>query len=98
MKRHNWAIGQMWIGLVYPSEEAWRRGADGLAFAALKPEELAKSRALGKNVSALAIQVHTLGGEGAAAQGLAARGEVYGRLIATCTDCHRKVRKTAKTG
>jgi hypothetical protein len=97
MKRHQWAIEQMWIGLVYPSEEAWRRGADGLAFAALRPEELARDQAADKAVGALAIKVHTLGGEGAAAEGLAARGDVYGRLIATCQECHRRVRLAAKT-
>jgi hypothetical protein len=98
MKRHNWAIGQLWIGLVYPSEEAWRRGADGLAFAALKPDELTKNAALGKQISGLAIQVHTFGAEGAKAQGLAARGEVYGKLIGTCAGCHRKALKAGKTG
>jgi hypothetical protein len=96
MKRHNWAIDQMWAGLVYPAEDAWRRGADGLAFAALKPEELAKDQVLGRKVSALAIDVHTLGGEGAKAEGAARRAEVYGKLIATCTDCHRQLRKPGK--
>jgi hypothetical protein len=96
MKRHNWAIDQMWIGLVYPAEEAWRRGADSLAFAALKPEELAKDQALGRKVSALAIQVHTFGGEGAKAEGTVPRADVYGKLIATCTECHRQLRKASK--
>jgi cytochrome c553 len=98
MKRHNWAIDQMWIGLVYPAEDAWRRGADSLAFAALKPEELSKDQALGRKVSALAIQVHTLGADGAKAEGAAARAEVYGKLIATCTECHRQLRKPVTPG
>jgi hypothetical protein len=95
MKRHNWAIDQMWIGLVYPSEEAWRRGTDSMAFAALKPEELAKDPALGRKVSTLAVAVHTVAGEGAKAEGLFLRGDSYGRLISTCTECHRQLRKTA---
>jgi hypothetical protein len=98
MKRHSWAIEQMWIGLVYPSEEAWRRGADGLSFAALKPEAVTKNAVLAKQLTTLAMRVYTLGAEGARAQGLQVRGEVYGKLVATCMDCHRKAVKAGKTG
>jgi len=94
MLRHQWAINQMWIGLIYFSEDAWRRGADGLAFAALKPEQLTRDSAASRDVANLAIAVHTLGGQGAAAEGWFARAEVYGKLLGTCIGCHQRL-KTA---
>ncbi len=87
MQRHQWAIEQMWTGLVYPSEDAWRRGADALAFAALKPEEMGRPDA--KEVSELADRVHTLGARGAATPGWDDRAQVYGTLLGTCIRCHQ---------
>ena len=30
MKRHSWALDQLWQGLIGPSEESWQQGAQGL--------------------------------------------------------------------
>jgi len=91
MLRHQWAVEQMWAGLIYPSDEAWRRGADGLAFAALKPEELVRKPGAGDEVNKLAVQVHSLAGEGAAASSWDDRAQIYGKLLGTCIRCHRQL-------
>ena len=95
MLRHQWAIEQMWTGLIYPSEGAWRRGADALAFAALKPEQLVRDRgAATADIGKLAIQVHSLAAEGTAARSWDDRAQVYGKLLGTCIRCHQQLKVT----
>jgi hypothetical protein len=40
MIRHEWAVSQLWNGLVIPSDDAWKAGAIGLSEEPMSPELL----------------------------------------------------------
>jgi cytochrome c556 len=81
MAIHAAAEQAMWEGLFTPSEASWKRGAERLAAAPELGSDVEDVAALGRNLRDLAL--------GAAAE--KPRGEVYGRLIATCATCHRRL-------
>ncbi len=87
MARHLWAVDRMWEGLVAPSDRLWQQGATALIDDPLFQGE---DQAAGPDVARLAREVHDLGvtANGREADGRAA---VYGRLLTTCTTCHRKM-------
>lgn len=79
MAVHAAAEHALWDGLVTPSSASWKRGAEALAGA----PELASDV---EEVSALAQQVRDLARQAAAGE---PRGDVYGKIMATCATCHR---------
>jgi len=82
MLRHEWAADRLWEGLIGPSDESWRVGAEALAEAALQPQDTPEE------VGVLARQVHELGAQAAETFGFTDRAVLYGRLIGTCARCH----------
>jgi cytochrome c556 len=81
MALHAAAEQAMWEGLFTPSETSWTRGAQRLATAPELTSDLDEVSALASHVSDLAVEA-THGGP---------RGEIYGRLTATCATCHRRL-------
>ena len=81
MPRHKWAADWMWLGLIGPSDAAWRQGASALSnvpvFESDLPPEFAR----------LEAQVHDLA---AAMDGASAldRPLLYAQFIASCGECH----------
>jgi hypothetical protein len=88
MLRHDWAVHQMWIGMINPSEEAWTEGAEVLADAALEPENLTDHAEHTGRVGELAVQVHELGAQALETQVWTHRAAIYGQLLASCAGCH----------
>jgi cytochrome c553 len=88
MLEHQWAAEQMWAGLVGANEDTWNKGVTGFAGAPLGQEEIFENASATQHITALAADVHTIGAEGAKAQGWPERANVYGRLLATCATCH----------
>jgi cytochrome c553 len=89
MLRHQWAVSQMWDGLVIPSEDAWRAGALGLSEEPMTPEALTPGRTPVPRVGALQDAVHDLGRRAVSSSNVEARMKVYGEAMATCAQCHR---------
>lgn len=85
MVGHEWAMEQLWLGLMQPNDAAWTAGATALTDGTFLP---------GKAKATPAAQVHVakvegLGRRAAAADDPEARAVVYGELLATCASCHR---------
>jgi hypothetical protein len=91
MIRHLWAADRMWEGLVGPSDEAWKAGAEAMA-----QTQPALARAYKASTSAAQSggflgEVNRLASEALAATTLVERADVYGRLLNTCNRCHTPV-------
>jgi len=86
MPLHLWSVDWMWLGLLAPSDEAWRRGADELDSEPLArrfgdDEKTAKQ--LEASVYRLAQTASTLG-----ADAHTERAALIGELLGTCATCH----------
>lgn len=88
MLRHQWAVHQMWVGLINPSEEAWKKGAEVLTGAPLRKENLSPYAEYTENLPALALGVQRLGTEAFEETDWNRRAEIYGELLTTCAGCH----------
>lgn len=82
MHNHQWASERLWEGVTGPFDEAWKRGAKALA----------EGRVFGGEVkNELRTRdgdLRDLGRMAVVAVGLHDRAQIYGRLLATCADCH----------
>jgi hypothetical protein len=83
MAAHAAAEQALWEGLMTPSAASWRRGAESLAEA---PELASASDS--EDVAALGQQVRDLAREALAVE---PRADVYGKIMATCATCHRRL-------
>jgi cytochrome c553 len=97
MRKHYRAADLLYRGLVVPSDHSWNRGADALTG---DPAELAlKLGAAAKpGVEALSKQLNELAQEARKAADPKSRSDVYGRMLATCSDCHKQQNVTIKPG
>jgi mono/diheme cytochrome c family protein len=93
MLRHQWAVHQMWIGMINPSDEAWREGAEVLADAPLEPQHLTEGAESTERVRELAERIHELGAQALEPRVWTLRAEIYGELLASCGDCHKLLGK-----
>jgi mono/diheme cytochrome c family protein len=89
MQRHRWSAERMWEGLVTHNEGIFDAGAEVLETVILHPEELPQGVLDPDRVQAIADHVHELGEQAESADDWPARGEIYGRFLATCATCHR---------
>jgi hypothetical protein len=89
MRKHYRAADLLYRGLVVPSDHSWNAGATALIG---DPVELELQRASTPQpeIEALAKRLHGLAQEAAKAANAAARSEVYGQMLATCSDCHQR--------
>jgi mono/diheme cytochrome c family protein len=81
MHRQLWAIERLWEGLVGPSNAAWQAGADNLR------QGHGHSRVPAPQQARLE-RVRGLGVEAGDAASRADRGQIYGRILAECGNCH----------
>lgn len=93
MRRHHWAAARLWEGLVAPSDEAWKSGAQVLSEAPLKPETVPGKTSV-PEIDKLAASVHDLGVQATTATKASARVEVYGELLTTCGACHQRTSRS----
>lgn len=91
MLRHQWAIEQMWVGLINPSEESWAKGVEVLADAPLEPQKMTDEAELSSDVGGLAQTVHQVGDDARQAEDWETRARIYGGLLSTCANCHEKL-------
>jgi hypothetical protein len=81
MAAHAGAERALWEGLFTPSEASWKRGAQRLTEAPELGSDIADINALGHQLRDLALE----------ATGSAPRADMYGRILATCSTCHRRL-------
>jgi cytochrome c553 len=89
MRKHDRAADLLYRGLVVPSEHSWNSGANALAGdpASL---DLRRGPTARPEIEALAKRLHGLAGEAGKAGDSKARTEIYGRMLETCSDCHKR--------
>jgi cytochrome c553 len=89
MRKHYRAADLLYRGLVVPSDHSWNAGAAALAG---DPAELELRRGptARPEIEALARRLHGLAEEAGKAGDSKARSEVYGRMLETCSDCHKR--------
>jgi cytochrome c553 len=90
MRRHEWAVLMLWDGVTGPSEYAWGRGSDGLADTRIFADEASRGQT-SDLVLASEATLRRLGEEAKTVTSLLDRAEIYGRMLATCGDCHQAV-------
>jgi cytochrome c553 len=88
MIRHLWAADRMWEGLVGPSDEAWRAGAEAMAETQPVLARVFRASASMAEPEGFLREINLLANEATAATTLAGRADVYGRLLTTCNRCH----------
>jgi hypothetical protein len=88
MLRHQWAVAQLWNGLVIPSDDAWKAGAKALAEAPLSPALLTPGKTPVPKVGILTDSVHEIGRRAETLEDAGARVAILGDLMATCAECH----------
>ena len=89
MRKHHRAADLLYRGLVVPSEHSWNSGAKALAG---DPAELELRRGptAKPEIEALAKRLHGLAEEAGKTSDPKARSEIYGRMLETCSDCHKR--------
>jgi hypothetical protein len=87
MLRHEIGAGQMWDGLVMPSEQSFRTGTITLERAPLTPPEQ-QGLPVDPVLNARIEVVRELAKQAQFVTTYAERGRVYGELIARCAGCH----------
>lgn len=99
MALHAWASQQMWLGLMGPSNEAWVRGAEAMAKADLSPDELFDDRSPSPELLELEQTAQELASESRGIEVVDAldrrRGELYSKLLYTCSACHTRVQHSS---
>ncbi len=85
MQLHQWAVDRMWEGLVRPSDDDWRRGAQALV---RDPLADADHERLDPERQGSIERVHNLADQAANARDLKQRARVYRQLLQTCGGCH----------
>jgi hypothetical protein len=90
MQRHAHAADDLWMGLVMPSDAAWKRGAQRLQEAPPEPP-VREGEEVNAHFTEQLHQIKALGLRAQMARTQAQRAEVYGSLISKCAHCHATV-------
>jgi hypothetical protein len=88
MLAHQTAADEMVQGLIAPSSELWRKGAEGFRGAPLHPDKFPSGSRLGSQLLASEERIHQLASQAVRAEDPGARAVFYGQILARCADCH----------
>jgi hypothetical protein len=101
MRKHYRAADLLYRGLVVPSDHSWNAGASALIGDPVELE-LQRESTPQPEIEALAKRLHGLAQEASRAADAASRSAVYGQMLATCSDCHKRqnvvIRRPSSTG
>lgn len=88
MRRHHWATAKLWDGLVRPSWQDWKTGADALSEHALFPQNLEPFGA-GPETAPLIEALHAAGARAGTVEP-SGRAAAFADVLATCAGCHSR--------
>jgi cytochrome c553 len=97
MRKHYRAADLLYRGLVVPSTHSWNAGADALIGDPVELE-LQRGSTPQPDIEALARRLHGLAQEARKAEDSKSRSEVYGQMLATCSDCHKRQNVVIRRG
>lgn len=80
--RHVWAADRLWVGLLGPSDAAWRLGATLLA------EDDLGGSSLSAAAARHAVRLNEFAAQALRTDDPDERGVMYGRILSTCGACH----------
>jgi cytochrome c553 len=93
MLDHKWVTERLWEGVTGPWDNAWERGADALAVVEVFGDEnLAVT--LSDDLKRRERELRKIGEEAKTTRALDERAALYGRLLATCAECHQAAEVT----
>jgi len=85
MRQHQYAVDLMYRGLIQPSDELWRKGAETLRASPLAEKELPD---LMDEIALFEARVHELADRATQALDRGAKVAIYGEIISGCANCH----------
>jgi cytochrome c2 len=88
MLEHKRALDMMMQGLIIPSGDLYRKGAEALKTSPLKTSALPRDPRLTRDILAAEDAIHLLAERAAAASDQQTRVTTYGQIIANCARCH----------
>jgi cytochrome c553 len=89
MRKHYRAADLLYRGLVVPSTHSWNLGADALTGDPVELD-LKRDATPQPEIEALAQRLHDLAQHARKAEDSKTRSEVYGEMLATCSECHTR--------
>jgi len=84
MRRHDWGVQQLWLGLTAPSHEAWARGAQAITGDPVASDDESINEAIAPHLE----ELRALGIRAQEAGQPADKAGVYAELISKCAVCH----------
>ncbi len=96
MIRHLWAADRMWEGLVGPSEEAWKAGAEAMAETQSTLADVFRASSSLADPERYLREVNRFANEAVGATSLTEKADAYGNLLNTCNRCHSQVGRTTR--
>jgi cytochrome c553 len=93
MLEHQRAAHLMLQGLVVPSSSLWRDGAAAFLAAPLRPEKLPPDPKWTPEMRAAEARLHRAAGDAVQTTDSLGRANIYGQMLAHCSDCHALHRK-----
>lgn len=88
MRRHQWGVDRMWEGLIGPSQDAWRWGAETISETPGCDDERGGGD---EYLDALCERLEALGRSALDARDASDRTIIYGEFLGTCSGCHTRV-------
>jgi hypothetical protein len=88
MLEHREAVNMLYQGLIAPSDELWRNGAQALRAAPLKADSVPVDAALAREALDAQSRAHEAAQRAAEAAAPWERAGIYGELIGECASCH----------
>jgi cytochrome c553 len=89
MRKHYRAADLLYRGLVVPSTDSWNVGADALTGDPVELD-LKQGSTPQPEIEALAQRLHDLAQLARQAEDSKSRSELYGQMLATCSECHER--------
>ena len=88
MLAHQHAVDYMYQGLVTPSEDLWRKGAELLKVAPMAKDKFPEDPKLTEDIKAYEAKIHSFAEMARKASDPKTRVNLYGELLAGCAECH----------
>jgi len=85
MREHQYAVDLMYRGLMSPSDDLWKKGAEALKASPLTEKDLTK---VTKEIVKFDARVHELADRAVKAPDTGAKIAIYGEIIGSCATCH----------
>jgi hypothetical protein len=92
MANHQWATARMWEGMIGPSNERWNEGAAALAKAPLTITAEADVPDHRLGIADDVARIRLFATRAMKAKTRFDRTDIYGKLLATCANCHHTIR------